>query len=126
MNLVATDDDVYEYLKEIKECIKKDKNNLKLQQNRQNNFEFMVEYNLNRNAIIDIINQLELSDFIDKVANRHKEYKDEVLYIFNKNYELTNAYGNKKIVSIYIKFNYINPKVILVSFHEAKYKFKEK
>lgn len=126
MNLVATDDDVSEYLKEIKECIKKDKNNLKLQQNRQNNFEFMVEYNLNRNAIIDIINQLELSDFIDKVANRHKEYKDEVLYIFNKNYELTNAYGNKKIVSIYIKFNYINPKVILVSFHEAKYKFKEK
>ncbi len=126
MNLVATDDDVSEYLKEIKECIKKDKNNLKLQQNRQNNFEFMVEYNLNKNVIIDIINQLELIDFIDKVANRHKEYKVEVLYIFNKNYELTNAHGNKKIVSIYIKFNYINPKVILVSFHEAKYKFKEK
>lgn len=126
MNLVATDDDVSEYLKEIKECIKKDKNNLKLQQNRQNNFEFMVEYNLNKNVIIDIINQLELIDFIDKVANRHKEYKDEVLYIFNKNYELTNAHGNKKIVFIYIKFNYINPKVILVSFHEAKYKFKEK
>ena len=126
MNLVATADDVSEYLKEIKECIKKDKNNLKLQQNRQNNFEFMVEYNLNKNVIIDIINQLELIDFIDKVANRHKEYKDEVLYIFNKNYELTNAHGNKKIVSIYIKFNYINPKVILVSFHEAKYKFKEK
>lgn len=126
MNLVATDDDVSEYLKEIKECIKKDKNNLKLQQNRQNNFEFMVEYNLNKNVIIDIINQLELIDFIDKVANRHKEYKDEVLYIFNKNYELTNAHGNKKIVSIYIKFNYINPKVILVSFHEAKYKFKGK
>ena len=126
MNLVATDDDVSEYLKEIKECIKKDKNNLKLQQNRQNNFEFMVEYNLNKNVIIDIINQLELIDFIDKVANRHKEYKDEVLYIFNKNYELTNDHGNKKIVFIYIKFNYINPKVILVSFHEAKYKCKEK
>lgn len=126
MNLVATDDDVSEYLKEIKKCIKKDKNNLKLQQNRQNNFEFMVEYNLNKNVIIDIINQLELNDFIDKVANRHEEYKDEVLYIFNKNYELTNTHGNKKLVSIYIKFNYINPKVILVSFHEAKYRFKEK
>lgn len=124
----ATTDDVTEYLKEIKNSIKNDKNNLKLQNNRLKNFEFMVEYNLNSDVIIDIINELELDDFEEKVKNNHKSdrYKDEILYIFSKKWELTNINGNKKIITIYIKFNYINPNVILVSFHEARYKFKEK
>lgn len=124
----ATTDDVTEYLKEIKNSIKNDKNNLKLQNNRLKNFEFMVEYNLNSDVIIDIINELELDDFEEKVKNNHKSdrYKDEILYIFSKKRELTNVNGNKKLITIYIKFNYINPNVILVSFHEARYKFKEK
>lgn len=124
----ATTDDVTEYLKEIKNSIKNDKNNLKLQNNRLKNFEFMVEYNLNSDVIIDIINELELDDFEEKVKNNHKSdrYKDEILYIFSKKWELTNINGNKKLITIYIKFNYINPNVILVSFHEARYKFKEK
>lgn len=124
----ATTDDVTEYLKEIKNSIKNDKNNLKLQNNRLKNFEFMVEYNLNSDVIIDIINELELDDFEEKVKNNHKSdrYKDEILYIFSKKRELTNINGNKKLITIYIKFNYINPNVILVSFHEARYKFKEK
>ena len=78
----ATTDDVTEYLKEIKNSIKNDKNNLKLQNNRLKNFEFMVEYNLNSDVIIDIINELELDDFEEKVKNNHKSdrYKDEILY----------------------------------------------
>ena len=124
--LVSTDDEITEYLSKIKELIIKNNNNLIISTNRDINLSFMKKYGLTKKNIIDIINSLNEVNFEEKVINEHQDYPNENLYIFSKNIELVDDKGNIKDVMLYIKFNLLNKKVILISFHEAKYKFKGK
>ncbi|OUP24586.1 hypothetical protein B5F27_16180 [Faecalibacterium sp. An192] len=53
--------------------------------------------------------------------------RHETLYIFGKELELLERFGSeKKLVSLYIKFNKLDGNyVIVVSFHEAHYPLKK-
>lgn len=99
--------------------------NLIISTNRNINLSFMIEYDLNIKTIIRIIKDLKATDFKEKLINKHIEYKDEYLYVFSTILELNNSIGESKTIPMYTKFNLLPNKVILVSFHEAKYKFKE-
>lgn len=126
MICTATDDDIINYLSSVKSLIKENKNNLIVSLNREKNTNFINKYGLKKNRIIEIIDSLDKDDFEDKVMNRHTDYSDEVLYIFSKTFNLTDSNGKLNTVEIYIKFNLTDKKVILISFHEAEYEFKEK
>lgn len=126
MHLTTTDDEITEYLDNIKRCIEENENNLIIANNRDINLKFMVKYNLNKQKVIEILKELNKEDFEEKVINKHKEYSNELLYIFSKKLELTDYLGIKRMVTIYIKFNLLKQRVIVISFHEAKYKFKGK
>ena len=124
--LVSTDNEITEYLDNIKKLIIENESNLIISYNRDINLSFMKKYGLKKKSVIMIINSLTKMDFKEKVRNEHKDYSDEFLYIFSKEMELTDINGNIKEITLYIKFNLLNKKLILISFHEAKYKFKGK
>lgn len=124
--MITTDDEITEYLANIRKLINQDTNNLKIATNREVNLNFIAKYNLKKKNIIQIIRRLRNEHFQQKVVNEHEKYSKEYLYIFGIKVELTDSIGNNNSVLLYIKFNVLNEKVILVSFHEAKYKFKEK
>ena len=123
MTCTATDDEIINYLNSVKTLIK-DENKLIISTNRSINLDFMSEYSLKKKNVIEVINSLSKDDFEDKVVNNHLNFSNEILYIFSKTIELVDISGIKKLVTIYIKFNVLNNNVILISFHEAKYKFK--
>ena len=125
MLFTTTNDEINDYLNGIKELINKNENNLIVSSNRDINLSFMIKYGLKKKKIIQIINSLHKSDFIKKVINEHVNFSSEILYIFSKTINLEDIDGKIKKVTIYIKFNFLDEKVILISFHEAKYKFKE-
>lgn len=126
MFCTATLEDINHYLNDIKTLINENERSLIISTNRTKNIYFMQKYNLKKKDIIQIINSLDTDDFKDKVVNEHIQFLNEVLYIFSKTVDLIDEEGKINTVNIYIKFNLINKKVILISFHEAEYEFKEK
>lgn len=66
---------------------------------------------------------LTSDDFSEVLNNEHKGFEHEKLYVFGKDVELLERFGDTcKIVSLYIKFNKLsNCYVIVVSLHEQKY-----
>lgn len=126
MNCTTTNDDIDEYLEKVKNIINTNNSDLIISLNRDINRNFMINYALKKRSVIQIINNLSSDNFEEKVLNNHTNFKDEYLYIFSIVMDLIDIKGKTKKVTIYIKFNLLDTKVILVSFHEAKYKFKEK
>lgn len=126
MTCTTTNDDIDKYLEKVKNIINNNSSNLIISLNRDINRDFMANYSLRKKNVIQIINNLSSNNFEEKVINNHTDFKDEYLYIFSTVMDLTGTKGKTKKVIIYIKFNLLDTKAILVSFHEAKYKFKEK
>ena len=126
MNCTTTNDDIDEYLEKVKNIMNTNNSDLIISLNRDINRNFMINYALKKGSVIQIINNLSSDNFEEKVLNNHTNFKDEYLYIISIVMDLTDIKGKTKKVTIYIKFNLLDTKVILVSFHEAKYKFKEK
>lgn len=120
------EEEISTYLQEVKNIINSNQKDLIISLNRKKNLEFIKKFGLSKASIIDIINQLTIEDFKDRVANEHPGFSKETLYIFGKMLFLENIYGELEKPLVYIKFNKLMNKVILISFHEAKYKFKEK
>ncbi|MBN2259446.1 MAG: hypothetical protein JW702_02815 [Clostridiales bacterium] len=65
---------------------------------------------------------LEFDDFCYAVNNKNPEFSHEVLYVFNKEYEL-DRWGELVSVDIYIKTNKTQTRngeefMVIVSFHE--------
>ena len=71
----------------------------------------------------EIILSLRVTDFSDILPNEHKGYEYERLYVFGKDVTLLERYGTeKKTVSLYIKFNKLEDRfVIVISFHEQRH-----
>lgn len=71
----------------------------------------------------EILLSLSAADFSEVLNNEHVGYEHERLYVFGKDVSLWERVGTeKKIVSLYIKFNKLeNSHVIVISFHEQKH-----
>jgi len=127
-----TPEDIKAYLKELKNLVLENKYTISKNANREENKKFIEDYKIDSRKEKEILMNLEYDDFCYAVNNKNPKFAFEVLYIFNKEYEL-DRWGELVSVDIYIKTNKTQTRtgediMIIVSFHERnmpiKYLFK--
>lgn len=111
-----------EILGKIKNCIRNNQYTIALNENRQENIEFISEYNINRDKQQKILMQLRTKDFCHTLQNTKVGYEYEVLYVFVPQVQLFNVDSEEETVDVYIKFNVIDMKngsqTVVISFHK--------
>jgi hypothetical protein len=109
-------------LNKIKSCVGSNKYTIALNENRQENIDFINEYNIRSNKQKSILLQLKTEDFCHTLQNTKLGYEYEVLYVFVPQVQLFNADGVEETVDIYTKFNVIDIpggcRTVIISFHK--------
>lgn len=83
----------------------------------------LTDFVISEEKELEIIKGLTPLDFSNAVPNDHKGREYEILYIFGKDIDLLERFGNQeRTVSLYIKFNKISDQYLFViSFHEQEH-----
>ncbi len=120
---IVTQEEIAEYLADVKRAVTEDRYRLDRNSRRQDNIDLFINYVIDESKAKDIILSLEVMDFSEVVQNEHIGFEHEMLYIFGKDVQLLERTGTKDVmVSLYIKFNKLkNNYVIVISFHEQHY-----
>ena len=109
-------------LQKIKDCVDNNKYTISLNENRQENIQFIQEYNLNSSKQKEILLSIKVDEFCHSLNNINPGYEYEILYVFCPQRTLFDALGEEELVEIYTKFNIIesgaNKRVVAVSFHK--------
>lgn len=117
-----TREEIDAVLAKIKSCVAKNRYTISLNENRQENIDFIYEYNLRSNKQKSILMQIETEDFCHSLQNTKIGYEYEVLYVFVPQIQLFNADGEEEIVDVYTKFNVIDlpsgSRTVVISFHK--------
>lgn len=114
--------EIADYLTKAKKLIVQNKFSIALNSNRMTNLSLFDEYLIDEERIKIILLDLTEDDFCEKVQNKHVQFQHEWLYIFGKEISLMMSMKKKVKWSLYIKFNMIENKfVIVISFHKQKY-----
>lgn len=117
-----TREEIQNVLDKIKTCVSSEKYTISLNEKRQENIEFINEYNIRSDKQKSILMQIEVEDFCHTLQNTKPGYEYEILYVFVPQVELYNADGEEETVDIYTKFNIIDlPKgnrTVVISFHK--------
>lgn len=117
-----TEEDITKILETIKECIRNNNYTIAMNENRQENINFINEYNIRSDRQKSILLQLQTDDFCHTLKNTKIGYEYEVLYVFVPQVNLFDADGIETTVDIYIKINIIDMprgnRVVIISFHK--------
>ena len=117
-----TKQEIDEILHKVKNCVYNNSYTISLNENRQENIDFINEYNIYSNKQKKILLQLKVEDFCHSLQNTKPGYEYEVLYVFVPQVNLFNAEGVEEKVDIYIKINIIDmsngSRTIVISFHK--------
>lgn len=117
-----TREEIDAVLAKIKSCVAKNRYTISLNENRQENIDFIYEYNLRSNKQKSILMQIKTEDFCHSLQNTKIGYEYEVLYVFVPQIQLFNADGEEEIVDVYTKFNVIDlpsgSRTVVISFHK--------
>ena len=117
-----TKQEIDEILDKVKNCVYNNRYTISLNENRQENIDFINEYNIYSNKQKKILLQLKVEDFCHSLQNTKPGYEYEVLYVFVPQVNLFNAEGVEEKVDIYIKINIIDmsngSRTIVISFHK--------
>lgn len=117
-----TKEEIDVILEKIKNCVGNNKYTIALNENRQENIDFINEYNIRSNRQKSILLQLRTEDFCHTLQNTKIGYEYEVLYVFVPQIKLFNADGEEEMVDVYTKFNIIDmpsgSKTVVISFHK--------
>lgn len=109
-------------LDKIKRCVCNNKYTIALNENRQENIDFINEYNIRSNKQKNILLQIKTEDFCHTLQNTKTGYEYEVLYVFVPQVKLFNADGVEETVDVYTKFNLIDmpngSRTVVISFHK--------
>lgn len=109
-------------LKLVYECVECGMYSVSRNVNRQENIDFINEYNMRSEKIEAILNNLTVDDFCHTLQNTKAGYEDETLYVFVPQVELFEADGVAIKVDIYIKTNIMNTskgnRMVVISFHK--------
>ena len=109
-------------LARIKACIAQNRYTISLNENRQENIDFINAYNLRSDKQKSILMQIETEDFCHSLQNTRIGYEYEILYVFVPQIQLFNADGKQETVDVYTKFNVIDlprgSRVVVISFHK--------
>jgi len=118
-----TQEEIEEYLSDVKKAVSEDRYRLDRNSRRQDNIDLFINYVIDESKAKDIILSLEVMDFSEIVQNEHVGFEHEMLYIFGKDVQLLERTGTEEVtVSLYIKFNKLeNNYVIVISFYEQHY-----
>lgn len=109
-------------LAKIKACVCAGKYSISLNERRQENIDFINEYNIRSDKQKSILMQIEVEDFCHSLQNTNIGYEYEVLYVFVPQVQLFNADGEEETVDVYTKFNVIDlpsgSRAVVISFHK--------
>ena len=110
-----TREEIDAVLSRIKSCVEKGNYIISQNENRQENIDFINEYNIRSDQQQTILMQIETDDFCHSLQNTKLGFEHEVLYLFN-------ADGEEEIVDVYTKFNIIDlptgSRAVVISFHK--------
>ena len=112
--------DIEEYLQGVWSAIDVGKYQIA---SRPKNRELLTNYLISEKEELDIIKSLTPMNFSTAVPNDHCGMEHEILYIFGKDIDLLERFGNReRTVSLYIKFNKISDQYLfIISFHEQEH-----
>lgn len=117
-----TKEEIDEVLTKIKDCINNNCYTIALNEKRQENLDFINEYNIRKDKQKGILLQLKVEDFCHTLQNTKIGYEYEVLYVFVPQANLFNSEGKEETVDIYTKFNIIelpnSNRIVVISFHK--------
>ena len=117
-----TREEIDAILTKIKACVEGDQYTISLNENRQENINFINEYNIRSDKQKSILMQIETEDFCHSLQNTKIGYEYEVLYVFVPQVQLFNADGREETVDVYTKFNMFNcssvNQAVVISFHK--------
>lgn len=109
-------------LDKIKDCVANNKYTIALNENRQENVDFINEYNIRSNKQKSILLQIRTEDFCHTLQNKKIGFEYEVLYVFVPQVQLFNADGEEETIDVYTKFNVIDmpngSRTVVISFHK--------
>lgn len=115
-------EEIKDILSKIKECISTGKYTISLNERRQENIDFINEYNIRSDRQKSILMQIEVEDFCHLLQNTKSGYEYEVLYVFVPQVQLFNADGEEETVDVYTKFNVLDlpsgSRTVVISFHK--------
>ena len=116
-------DAVARYLTEMKEAVAGGRYRIARNANRADNLRLFHRYIIDEARAKQILLELDVLDFSEVRQNNHAGFEEEQLYIFGKDVNLLERYGEEeRSVSLYIKINKLESCfVIVVSFHEQRY-----
>jgi hypothetical protein len=108
-------------LKNIQDCIRDDRFIISQNEYRQENIDFINEFNINSRRQKKILFNITAEDFCHSLNNTNVGFEHEILYVFCPEVELRNIDDGIEMVDIYIKVNLIemegDNRIIIVSFH---------
>lgn len=117
-----TREEIETILRRIKECVSSGRYIISQNENRQENIDFINEYNIRSDRQKAILMQLTAEDFCHSLQNTNPGFTYEVLYVFVPQVELFNACGEAEIIDVYTKFNLIElptgRRTVVISFHK--------
>lgn len=117
-----TKGEIDKILEKIKSCVEKNNYTISLNQNRQENIDFINEYNLTSKKQKSILLKLDSDDFCHSLQNTKIGYDYEVLYVFVPQVNLIDAEGIEEKVDVYTKFNVLDmpnrTRTVVISFHK--------
>ncbi len=117
-----TKEQIYTVLQTIKDCVRENQYFISKNENRQENADFIEEYNLSGKKQKEILLRIEPEDFCHTLQNTNLGFEHEILYVFCPRARLFNFEGEEKWVDIYTKFNIIDiasgKRVVVISFHK--------
>ncbi len=106
----------------IKSCVEKGRYVISLNENRQENIDFINEYNIRSDKQRSFLMQIQVEDFCHTLQNTKLGFEYEVLYVFVPQVQLFNADGEEETVDVYTKFNIIDSSsgthTVVISFHK--------
>ena len=85
---------------------------------RDKNNDFASKYSLSKDEIGNILYSIRQDHFKEKIENEDRKIQTKWLYHFNLLYQLTDEYGCKDMVSIYLKICEIHNSILIVSIHD--------
>lgn len=115
-------EEIEKILDKIKRCVSSGKFTISQNENRQENIDFINEYNIRSDRQRSLLMQIEVEDFCHSLQNTKPGFEFEVLYVFVPQVQLFNADGEEEIVDVYTKFNIIDlasgSRAVVISFHK--------
>lgn len=108
-------ENVQEFLNLAFDCIKKGRIELK---RRKKNRDFINQYDLTKEDILNMILQLSSEDCISVEKNKNKEYNpDSILYSFIHQYKMSNKKNQKVFIKMYVDEKNGKYVDVVISFH---------